>query len=69
MNPVLRKDLEFLPIRYEGKTYFLVRDPWEFVPEGRLLPSWLLQFLSMLDGNNSLRDLQWALMKMRGGGL
>lgn len=69
MNPKLRKDLEFIPLRYEGKTYVLVRDPWELVPEGKLLPLWLFQLLSTLDGSKSKRDLQLAIMQMKGGTL
>lgn len=69
MNPVLRKDLEFIPIRYEGKAYVLVRDPWELVPEGKLLPLWLFQLLTLWDGSKSERDIQFAVMEMMGGSL
>jgi AmmeMemoRadiSam system protein B len=63
----MRTDLEFFPVRHEGRQLVLVRDPLGLVQEGKAVPLGLFQLLSLLDGNRSMVDLQTLLMRQRGG--
>ena len=65
--PTLRKDLELLPVQHEGKQFILIRDHLGLVQEGRAIEAPLYQFVSLLDGQRDLRDLQMALMRGQGG--
>ncbi len=65
--PSVRRDLEFVPLAQGGRQYLLVRDPLGLVPEGKALDASLAQVLSLLDGHNTILDLQMALMRQRGG--
>ena len=65
--PRLRRDVEFFPIELEGKQFILMRDPLGLVQEGKAVEISLFQFMMLLDGTTTLRDLQMALMRQRGG--
>jgi AmmeMemoRadiSam system protein B len=65
--PLLRLDLEFYPVQLQGKQYVLIRDPLGLVQEGKAVEIPLYRFMAMLNGANTLRDLQTALMRQGGG--
>jgi len=65
--PSARRDLEFLPVRLQGKQYVLIRDHLGLVQEGKAVEIPLYQFMVLLDGTTTTRDLQMALMRQRGG--
>jgi AmmeMemoRadiSam system protein B len=65
--PRARKDLEYIPVQHEGKHFVLIRDPLGLVQEGEAIEIPLYQFMVLLDGKTSVRDLQTAVMRQRGG--
>jgi AmmeMemoRadiSam system protein B len=65
--PAVRRDLEFFPVTYEGKQVVLIRDHLGLVQEGKAIELPLYQFMTLLDGNRDLRDIQMAMMRQRGG--
>jgi MEMO1 family protein len=65
--PRIRNDLEFIPIQHEGRQLVLIRDHLGLVQEGKAVAPALYQVLALLNGARSVRDLQWELMKQRGG--
>jgi AmmeMemoRadiSam system protein B len=65
--PPLRRDLEFYPVQLQGKQYILVRDHLGLIQEGKAVEIPLYQFMVLLDGRTTIRDLQAALMRQGGG--
>jgi AmmeMemoRadiSam system protein B len=65
--PCLRRDLEFYPVQLQDKPYILIRDHLGLVQEGKAVEIPLYQFMAMLDGRTTIRDLQMALMRQSGG--
>ena len=65
--PPLRRDLEFYPVQHQDKQFILIRDHLGLVQEGKAVEIPLYQFMVLLDGTTTLRDLQMALMRQRGG--
>jgi len=65
--PEMRKDLDFVPIQYQGRQMVLIRDHLGLVPDGRAIEFPLYEFMTLLDGKRDIRDLQMALMRSRGG--
>ena len=65
--PALRRDLEFLPLQTGGQPVILIRDHLELVKEGKMVTPHLYQLMVLLDGSNTLRDLQMKMMRMKGG--
>ena len=65
--PSVRRDVEFVPIAQGGRPYILVRDPLGLAPEGKALDASLAPLLALLDGRNTIRDLQMAVMRQQGG--
>lgn len=63
----MRKDLEFIPFEHQGRQLILVRDHLGLVPEGKAIEYPLYRLMSLLDGAESIRDIQTALMRERGG--
>ena len=63
-NPVLRRDLDFTPVRDEqGDTMILLRDPFGLDKRGPLAFSeGALPLLAMLDGSNSAEDIRGQLV-------
>jgi MEMO1 family protein len=68
-SPSVRGDLEFVPIQQKGRHFILIRDPLGLVQEGRAVTLPLFQMMSLLNGKNTLRDLQVHLTRQGGGGL
>ena len=66
-RPVIRSDLEFLPVQKDGQAIILIRDPLGLVKEGQAVKPHLYEFMTLLDGAHSLRDLQMELMRRKGG--
>lgn len=65
--PRARIDLEFFPGREDGQDFILVRDHLGLSPEGTALSIPLYQFMALLDGTRSVRDLQTIFMRQQGG--
>jgi hypothetical protein len=65
--PGVRRDLEFFPVQVQGKQYILIRDHLGLVQEGKAVEIPLYQFMVLLDGTTTVRDLQTALMRQKGG--
>ena len=65
--PLARRDLEFFPIRHEGRQFVLIRDPLGLVKEGEAVGLPLYQIMTLLDGTTTVRDLQMELMRQQGG--
>jgi AmmeMemoRadiSam system protein B len=65
--PRIRKDLEFIPVQHEGQQLILIRDHLGLVQEGKAVALPLYQFMTLLDGTRTTRDLQMELMRQRGG--
>jgi len=66
-NPRIRRDLEFFPIRQGNSQFVLVRDPLGLVEEGKAVPWPLYEFMTLLDGTHTVRDIQMALIRQKGG--
>jgi AmmeMemoRadiSam system protein B len=66
-NPRIRRDLEFFPIRQGNSQFVLVRDHLGLVEEGKAVPWPLYEFMTLLDGTNTIRDIQMALIRQKGG--
>jgi MEMO1 family protein len=64
-----REDLEVIPTSYEGSAAFLVRDYLGLVPEPVLLQGEAAELFALLDGRRTVRDIQIALVRSRGGRL
>ena len=65
--PVMRRDLEFFPVRQGDQQMILIRDHLGLVREGQGIDVQLYQFMALLDGTKTVRDLQMELMRQRGG--
>jgi AmmeMemoRadiSam system protein B len=66
-TPAMRRDLDFFPVQHGGKQYIIIRDHLGLVQEGKAIDFPLYQVMTLLDGTMSIRDLQMALMRQRGG--
>ena len=60
-NPVLRRDLEFIPIEHEGQKLAIIKDPLGLVGEGKAVSEDFFILMAMLDGAHSLEDIYEAL--------
>jgi AmmeMemoRadiSam system protein B len=69
MKPMVRRDLQYIPVQQGGQPLILVRDPLGLVPERRAVAVPLYQFMTLLDGTMTIRDLQMMLMRQQGGAL
>jgi AmmeMemoRadiSam system protein B len=67
--PRIRPDLEFIQTSYQGKPAVVVRDSLGLIPNPILIQGDGLTLLPLLDGTCSLRDIQLALVRQRGGEL
>jgi AmmeMemoRadiSam system protein B len=66
-KPMVRRDLQFVPIQHGGQSMILIRDHLGLVKEGCGVTLSIYQFMALLDGTLGLRDLQMALMRQGGG--
>lgn len=64
--PALRRDLEMIPIEREGKTMFVLRDLEGFSDKTVALSPGGMAVASLLDGHNTLVDIQSLFAKMTG---
>jgi len=65
--PSARTDLELFPVQHGGQQMILIRDQLGLVQEGKAIALPLYQIMTLLDGKNTLRDLQTELMRQKGG--
>jgi len=65
--PLLRKDLDFIPVEHEGQQFVLVRDHLGLVRQGQALPLPLFQLLARLTPGGSLSDMQALLAELSQG--
>ena len=65
--PVIKRDLEFIPLQHGGQQLILIRDDLGLVEEGMGVAPHLYQFMTLLDGTRTIRDLQMELMRQKGG--
>ena len=66
-TPCLRRDIEFFPVQHGGRQFILIRDHLGLVPEGKAVDLHLYEILTLLDGHQTIRDLQMVLMRQKGG--
>ena len=64
-----REDLEIVPTSYKGSAAILVRDHLGLVAEPVLLQGEAVALFGLLDGRRTVRDIQMALVRSRGGRL
>lgn len=67
ITPIIRKDLEFIPVQHGEKQLILIRDNLGLVQEGKAVAVPLYQIMALLDGTRTIRDLQTDLMRQKGG--
>ncbi len=67
--PGIRHDIEVIPTEYQGERGFLVRDHLGLISQPILLKGDILNFVRLLDGKRSIRDIQSFLMRQQGGAL
>jgi AmmeMemoRadiSam system protein B len=67
LRPLVRHDLQYIPVQHGGQQLILVRDHLGLVPEGRAVAVALYRFMALLDGTMTIRELQMALMREQGG--
>jgi AmmeMemoRadiSam system protein B len=65
--PLMRRDLEFIPVQQGNQQMILIKDHLGLVKEGQGITPQLYQFMTLLDGTKTIRDLQMELMRQRGG--
>ena len=65
--PQVRRDLEFFPIQHGKERFVLINDHLGLVEEGKAMHLSLYQVMALLDGTSTIRDIQTALMRQRGG--
>ena len=66
-RPKIRRDLDFFPVQQGGQQLILIGDQLGLVQEGKAVQLPLYQLMTLLDGSHTIRDLQMALMRERGG--
>jgi len=68
-RPKVRKDLDFIPVQSAGRTVIMIHDRLGLVEEDRGINPELYKLITMLDGTQSVRDIQLDLMRQQGGRL
>ncbi len=63
--PKLRA-IEVVPFTYQGQQRLLLRDPFGYTEGAFMLPASLAPILSLMDGSNTLRDIQAAASRLYG---
>ena len=66
-RPRIRRNLDFFPVQQGGQQLVLIGDQLELVQKGKAVQLPLYQFMTLLDGSHTIRDLQMAFMRERGG--
>jgi AmmeMemoRadiSam system protein B len=67
--PRLRADIEILPSPVEERPGVILRDSFRYTDAILLIPSPWVRALLLLDGTNTLRDIQTSLTRSQGGQL
>ena len=65
----VRKDLDLFPVQSADRTLIVIKDKLGLVEQDRAISPELYKVMIMLDGANSLRDVQIELMRHQGGRL
>jgi hypothetical protein len=65
--PRPRRDLEYVPIEHQGRTYVLVRDRFGLVQQGKAFSADMYRFLALLESCGSVREVQSGLMRLNQG--
>ena len=68
-NPILRRDIQAVPVTIEGRQVITFIDPLKLARTGFALDRGAVPLLSMMDGRHDLRDIQMGLMRMAGGSI
>jgi AmmeMemoRadiSam system protein B len=66
-SPRIRRDLEFFPILHGNDQLIVIRDHLGLVEDGKAVALPLYELMTLLDGTNTVRDIQMILMRQRGG--
>jgi MEMO1 family protein len=66
-NPSIRRDLEFFPILHGNDQLIVIMDHLGLVEDGKAVALPLYELMTLLDGTNTVRDIQMILMRQRGG--
>lgn len=67
MPPKLRDDIEIIPTQYQGEKALVVKDSLGLIREPVLLRGEVLDFLSLMDGEKSIQDIQVDLIRLKNG--
>jgi len=65
--PKLRDDLEFIPTSYQGEKAVIVRDFLGLVRKPIVLQGDALSLVGLMNGKNSVRDIQLEIVRQKGG--
>ncbi len=68
-NPILRRDIQAVPVTFEGQQMITFMDPMRLAGGGFALHIRVAPLLGMMDGQHDLRDIQAALMHLTGGSI
>lgn len=68
-NPIprLREDLEFIPTVYQGEQAVIIRDFLGLIQKPIMLQGDPLNLLGLINGKNTIQDIQLAVVRQRGG--
>ena len=67
--PVVRRDLQFIPVQQGGHQLIFIQDHLGLAQEGRPISLPLYRVMALLDGTSTISDLQMELMRQKGGTL
>jgi AmmeMemoRadiSam system protein B len=65
--PKLRADIDVIPTRYRGENVLVVKDSLGLIKDPILLRGLALQLVSLIDGKNTIQDIQLGLMRLQNG--
>ncbi|UCH00723.1 MAG: AmmeMemoRadiSam system protein B [Deltaproteobacteria bacterium] len=66
-RPKLREDLDFFPVQSAGGTVIMIHDRLGLVEKGKSISPELYKVMTMLDGTQSVRDIQLDMIRQQGG--
>ncbi len=67
--PRLRKDLEIIPTVYQGEKAFVIRDHLGLIERPLVFQGQAISLLGLVDGRNSVQDIQVELVRLQRGAL
>ena len=67
--PMVRRDLQFIPVQQGGHQLIFIQDHLGLAQEGRPISVPLYRVMALLDGTSTISDLQMELMRQKGGTL